>query len=118
MQVIDNELSPCFIDMKEVEDMVTFGVVSQISCKINLVNLAKNEEQNLPLTANFFFELFLEDANKKLVDVPVLVKNLRDSEGKSPNAGYSGENSRLTHRFFLFDTISGIKSKNGYKEKK
>ena len=32
MQALDNELSPCFIDMQESDDMKTFGVVSEISC--------------------------------------------------------------------------------------
>jgi len=70
------------------------------------------------LQANAFYEIYLEDANKKLVDVPILIKNFRDSEGKSPNVSYNEESSRLVHRFFIYDTISGIKQKNGYIEKK
>jgi len=72
----------------------------------------------LPGTANAFFELYLEDANEHLVDVPVLIKNFADSKGDSPNHSYDGENSRLTRRFFMYDTISGIKNRNGYKDKK
>lgn len=63
MQALDRELSPCFIDMAETEDMQTFGVVTQISCKIQLINLTRNSLQHLPETANAFFELYLEDAN-------------------------------------------------------
>lgn len=85
MQQLGNELSPCFIDMQEVIDMTTFGVVSSISCEIHLIDLAKNDEQNLPQTANYFYELYLENINKDLVDVPVLIKNFRDSEGDYPN---------------------------------
>ena len=32
MQELGNDLSPCPIDMSEVEDMTTFGVISSISC--------------------------------------------------------------------------------------
>ena len=71
--------------MQEVIDMTTFGVVSSISCEIHLIDLAKNDEQNLPQTANYFYELYLENINEDLVDVPVLIKNFRDSEGDYPN---------------------------------
>lgn len=50
--------------------------------------------------------------------MPVLIKNFRDIEGSSPNDSFSSENSRLSHRFFMYDTISGIKNRNGYKERK
>ena len=59
MQVLDDELSPCFIDMQETENMRTFGVVSNIECKFKLSELAKNDPMHLPETANAFFELYL-----------------------------------------------------------
>ena len=43
------------------------------------------------------------------MDVPVLIKNFRDSDGGSPNDSYNYDSSRLVHRFFVYDTISGIK---------
>jgi len=48
--------------------------------------------------------------------VPVLIKNFRDIDGGSPNSGneIDFETSRLVHRFFIYDTISGIKK--GYVE--
>ena len=44
--------------------------------------------------------------------MPVLIKNFRDSDGGSPNSSYDYSSSRLVHRFFIYDTISGIKQGN------
>jgi Meckelin (Transmembrane protein 67) len=58
-----------------------------------------------------FFELYLVDYNDDLIDVPVLIKNMQDKDGNKPNTDSSiGQESgwRLTHRFFLFDTKSGV----------
>ena len=96
--------------------MTTFGVVSEISCDIQLFDLKQNEQQKLPLTANAFFELYIQDANKNLIDVPVLIKNFRDNKKESPNSGYSYSDSRLVHRFFMYDTISGIVKDGGYEK--
>ena len=49
-----------------------------------------------------------------MIDVPVLITNLRDFEGAMPNKVFSYETSRLTTRFFLVDTISGITDTGGF----
>ena len=119
MQELSEELSPCAIDYAEVKEMLTFGVVSQVSCQIHLEDLSTQSNTFMPLSANDFFELFLEDANKNLVDVPVLITNFRDKDGNTPNeGGIDYQSSRLVHRFFMFDTISGIKQNDGFKDKK
>lgn len=118
IQELGNDLSPCPIDMSEVQDMTTFGVISSITCNIQPLDLKRNEEQSLPETANAFFELYIEDANKNLVDVPVLIKGFRDVNGDKPNQSLNYESSRLVHRFFMYDTISGIEKDGGYKELK
>ena len=76
--------------------------------------LTENNPLTLPLQANAFFELYLEDANQNLIDVPVLIKNFRDLDGASPNSSYDSGKSRLVHRFFVYDTISGIEKVGGY----
>lgn len=43
MQRLNNELSPCPIDMQEVQAMLTFGVVSELSCSISLIDLVGND---------------------------------------------------------------------------
>jgi len=69
----------------------------------------------MPLQANAFFELFIENANNQLVDVPILIKNYRDRDGAAPNESLNLDSSKLMHRFFIHDTISGIEQTNGYK---
>ena len=76
--------------------------------------LTENNPLTLPLQANAFFELYLEDAKGNLIDVPVLIKNFRDLDGDSPNSSYDAGKSRLVHRFFVYDTISGIEKVGGY----
>ena len=108
MQELRGELSSCYMDMEEVQAMTTFGVVTENECKFKLFDLKTNDPALMPLQANAFFELFIENANKQLVDVPVLIKNFRDRDQNSPNKDYDSEKSRLTHRFIIHDTISGI----------
>ena len=88
--------------------MARFGIVTESRCNLELFDLINNSSDNLPLTANAFFELYLEDANGRLIDVPVVISNFRDIDGDSPNAKLDYETSRMTHRFFIYDTISGI----------
>ena len=38
---------------------------------------------------NLFFELFLEDFNEDLIDVPVLIKNFKDNNGILKNSDAS-----------------------------
>ena len=49
-----------------------------------------------------------------LIEVPVMIQNFRDSEGDLPNESFNYETSRLTKRFFLVDTISGIVDSGGF----
>lgn len=93
--------------------------MQQIECDFELIKL-KNKDQQ-PLEANVFYELFIEDSNKNLIDVPILVRNFRDSSGKQPNLQtginyFDKETARLTHRFFMYDTISGIVNTGGYRK--
>lgn len=89
--------------------MLKFGAVTKNTCSFALDDLVKWDPSNLPSEANNFFELFLEDRNGNLVDIPVLIKNFRTSDGDTPNSGSDLSDSwRFTRRFFIFDTISGI----------
>ena len=62
--------------------------------------------------------MFLQDLDGNYIDVPVLVKNLRvetpeingDKE-LPPNAGFAvSDKWKLSRRFFIFDTMSGVVS--------
>lgn len=51
--------------------------------------------------------------------MPVLIRNFRDVDNNMPNlqtskAYFDKTNARLTHRFFVYDTISGIENFGGY----
>ena len=98
--------------------MKEFGVVTKNECNFELYKLKSDAQKQLPLDANVFFELFLEDRNKNLVAVPVAISNFRDIDGSQPNITPSGqldpEKSRLMHRFFMYDTVSGIENTGGY----
>jgi len=94
-----------------------FGVVTENKCKLELDLFAVGEFAKLPENTNIFFELFIKDAtgSGQLVDVPVLITNFRDQEGREPNKEYNFETSRMVRRFFLAETISGISSSDGFK---
>ena len=62
MQELYNDLSACPMDMEEVEMMATFGIVTENHCQFKLFDLTKNDKAQLPLQANAFFELYLEDS--------------------------------------------------------
>lgn len=70
----------------------------------------------MPENANTFFDLFILDSNGNLVDVPILVTNFIDKDNKNVNSvdGSISDTSRLVRRFFVYDTISGITTSNGY----
>jgi hypothetical protein len=74
------------------------------------------DAENLPDSANYFYELYILDENNELIDIPVLISNYRDNNSDQPNLTFNYETSQLVRRFFIFDTISGITSNGGYKE--
>lgn len=98
----------------DVIKMKQFGVVTLNVCNFELNKLLDNLDDNLPQDANAFFELFIQDANGDLVDVPVLITNFKDAQGNYPNQDFNFESSRLVRRFFVYDTITGIESEGGY----
>jgi len=69
---------------------------------------------SLPETANKFYELFVEDEDGTLVDVPVRVRTLIDASGDTPNSNDDESKFILVRRFFIFDTVSGVKGAGEY----
>lgn len=69
---------------------------------------------SLPDTANMFYEMFIEDSDGALIDVPVRVRTLIDSSGDTPNVGDDEALYVLVRRFFIFDTVSGIEGAGEY----
>ena len=67
------------------------------------------------MDANTFFDLFILDRNGNLIDVPVLMRNFRDRSANTPNTPNDiSDQWRLTRRFFIYDTVSGIDTVGGY----
>ena len=92
--------------------MKRFGIVTENICEYELNNLVGGAD-DVPKDVNAFYEMFIQDENGNLVDVPVLVTNLKDFNGDMPNLEL-GVNSQLVHRFFISETISGIESTGGF----
>lgn len=70
----------------------------------------------MPKGVNSFYELYITDKNNNLVDVPVIVTNLRNDKGEKPNGSEFTDSSKLVHRFFVSETVSGIEARGGYLE--
>jgi len=107
------------MDYQDNQSVKKFGSVIENECQFALSQLIVPNEEDLPQVANVFYELFIEDSNGDLVDIPVLIRNFRDASGELPNAGEAGEsgikdNWRLARRFFIYDTISGIDEVGGF----
>ena len=103
----------------DVVRMRRFGVVTRAVCEFDLNNLI--DPQNLPDTANYFFELYILDSQGQLQDVPVRISNYRDESGDQPNLDFDHldfETNKLFRRFFIFDTVSGISDTGGYLDEK
>jgi hypothetical protein len=73
-----------------------------------LADLQKDKSA-LPEGANILYELYLEDQDKKLIDVPVLVRNyLLNSDSPAPNKGNDKSKWKFARRFTVLDTESGV----------
>jgi meckelin len=54
------------------------------------------------------------DTESNYIDVPVKIKNYVDSSGDNPNESSDIGDWKLTRRFFIFDTKSGIEGSGAY----
>ena len=61
-----------------------------------------------------FYEMFLEDANGDLVDIPVLIETLINAAGETPNEEDDQDEYIFTRRFFIQETVSGITGAGDY----
>ena len=115
MEELKTQLSICSINYQEVINMKRFGLVTDNSCTYELSQLVGGASE-VPKGVNSFYELYIEDEQGNLVDVPVLVTNFRDADGKMPNAAGFTDGARLVHRFFVSETVSGIEARGGFNE--
>ena len=83
---------------------VGLGLIRE--CQFDLEKLVDRTVE-LP-NLNYFFELFLEDYNGDLIDIPVLIDNYLDSGDTFPNRGSDPEAWKFVRRFFLYENTSAI----------
>lgn len=80
------------MDYADIRTMSKFGTVYHNTCEFSLEELV-SDSIDPPSQTNVFYELFLQDGDDELVDVPVLISNYREEDGNAPNTGYSVSNS-------------------------
>lgn len=83
------------------------------SCSFDATKLITSYLQ--PNNTDVFYDLYLVDFNGDLIDVPVKINNYVDSSGSNPNQSSNSKNWKLTRRFFVYDTKSGLEGTNSYK---
>lgn len=107
---LSSELSICPLSHKDVLNFKRFGVQLQIKCTFP-INELKTTPNNLGARreANKFYELYLEDATGKLINVPILVSNYMTEDQKFPNKEANKDQWVFSRRFFIYDTVSGIR---------
>lgn len=82
-------------------------------CQFDLWPLV-NRTLNAP-NINYFYEMFLEDYNGELIDVPVLIDNFVDAGDSYPNRDNDNMDEwRLVRRFFLYENVSAIEGEGEY----
>lgn len=65
----------CETSRDDIQDLMMIGTSLVRTCKFDLEKLV--DASNYPKNANIFYELFLEDYNGDLIDVPVLNTNMK-----------------------------------------
>ncbi|CDW85678.1 meckelin isoform 4 [Stylonychia lemnae] len=115
---VTDQLQVCETSTDEVQRMMNFGTTIENSCTFDLSTLTSSQAYDHPENQNIFYELYIQDYNGDLIDVPVLIRNFQDAQGQKPNEeSVLNQNTwRLVRRFFMFDTISGIEGTDGYKK--
>lgn len=109
---LTTQLQLCPADYGYGIDYRKFGTTVRSSCKISVSKLIDPDLQ--PNNTDVFYDLWLIDTNSNYIDVPVKIINYVDSSGKKPNESSDKASWKLTRRFFIYDTKSGIEGTNGY----
>lgn len=93
--------------------MTSIGTTFVHRCSFDLQKLT--DPALYPQNVNIFYEMYLIDYNGDLIDVPVKLWNQQERQGgQYTNQGPNMNEWQLTRRFFIYDTISGISSANGF----
>lgn len=75
----------CAQPKDELERLYNIGTTVQISCTYDLSKLVSSNIYEVPRKANRFYELYLEDYNGHMIDIPALIANVNSDQGDFPN---------------------------------
>ena len=102
------QLSLCPMSYLNVLDATRFGAITENECEFYLEDLVTDDPSKLPEDANVLYELYLEDSQGRLIDVPVLVRQYMQTGETYPNNGTAVVPEwKLVRRFIIVDTMSG-----------
>jgi hypothetical protein len=80
-QDLTDQLLLCRTSTKQQEDLKSFGTTLSSACNFDLSKLISTSTFDHHKNQNLFFELYLQDYNEDLIDIPILIKNFKDSNG-------------------------------------
>lgn len=72
-ETLKDQLLLCQTSTEDVERLTKFGTTIENSCNFDLSRLTSSSPYDNPKNQNMFYELYLEDYDGQLVDVPVLI---------------------------------------------
>jgi len=103
------QLSICPMSYENVLETRSFGAITVNECEFYLEDAATTDPARLPEEANILYELYLEDKDKKLIDVPVLIRNyMLNEDNPEPNRGTDKSKWKMARRFMVIDSVSGV----------
>lgn len=111
-QNLTTQLQLCPADYEYGVDYRRFGTTVYSKCEYSVSQLINPDIQ--PNNTDVFYDLWLIDHDGKYIDIPVKIMNYLDSNGGKPNLSSDPEKWKLTRRFFIFDTKSGLEGTNAY----
>ena len=85
-ETLTDQLLICQTSSDVLTQLRRFGTSIDISCQFDLSALVSASPYDHPKNENMFYELFLQDYNGDLIDVPVLITNFQDASGNLPNS--------------------------------
>ena len=83
------------------------GTTVNMTCTYDVSKLFSPNLYERPNNENIFYELFIQDYNGDLIDVPVLITGLTKG-ATQPNVNTDTSLWQFVRRFFVYDTISGL----------
>ncbi|CAI2379959.1 unnamed protein product [Moneuplotes crassus] len=112
-QDLGTQLQLCPADYQDSIDYRRFGTSVTAHCSFNVSKLIDSSIQ--PNNTDVFYDLWLKDTDGDYIDVPVKINNYIDSNNGRPNQKSDRSSWKLTRRFFLYDTKSGLTGTDAYK---